>query len=295
MSERSVHVWVFGEVLFDIFPSGEKVLGGAPFNVAWHLQALGDAPLFISRIGEDDEGEKIKDAMADWQMNAAGLQVDRLRPSGRVQVQFENGEPGYRIIADCAYDFIEADQLPEPLPGQGILYHGTLALRQPVSRGALARLRKREGLDLFIDVNLRSPWWQESLVKEWIGQARWVKLNEDELRQLGFTDPDINKAAADLVEEFSLEQLILTRGRAGALVCTGGGGIHQATPPISTEVVDTVGAGDAFAAVYLHGLLNRWTIAETLASAQVFAGMVVGLRGALSRDRNFYRRFLDSL
>jgi len=295
MSEKSIQVWVFGEVLFDIFPSGEKVLGGAPFNVAWHLQALGDAPLFISRIGDDGEGAQIKGAMASWRMNAAGLQVDRLHPSGRVQVRFENGEPGYRIIADCAYDFIEADQLPKPLPDKGILYHGTLALRQPVSRRALASLREREGLDLFIDVNLRSPWWQEDLVREWMGRARWVKLNEDELRRLGFAAADITQAAADLAGEFALDQVILTRGRAGALVCTGEGAVHQATPPMATEVVDTVGAGDAFAAVYLHGLLNRWSIAETLAAAQLFAAMVVGLRGALSREPGFYRRFLDNL
>ena len=49
-------VLVFGEALFDCFPGGEQVLGGAPFNVAWHLQALGDQPIFISRIGNDRLG-----------------------------------------------------------------------------------------------------------------------------------------------------------------------------------------------------------------------------------------------
>ncbi len=295
MTDGTVHICVFGEVLFDIFPNGEKVLGGAPFNVAWHLQALADAPLFVSRIGDDDEGEAIRRAMDHWQMNLAGLQLDPVRPSGRVQVRFADGEPAYDIIADCAYDFIAAEQLPGALPGQGILYHGTLALRQSVSRLALDRLKESTELDIFIDVNLRSPWWQASTVKEWIAQARWVKLNEDELRLLGFTDTDITRAAADLVGEFDLEQLILTRGKAGALVCSRGGAVHEATLPVAAKVVDTVGAGDAFAAVYLHGLLNRWPIVKTLNAAQTFAGMVVGLRGAISRDPAFYQKFLDRL
>ena len=100
-------VWVFGEVLFDHFPDGTRVLGGAPFNVAWHLQAFGQAPWFVSRVGADPEGAAVREAMRDWGMDTGGLQLDPRYPTGRVSVRFADGEPTYDIVRPCAYDAIE--------------------------------------------------------------------------------------------------------------------------------------------------------------------------------------------
>ena len=86
-------ITIFGEVLFDRFPDGSSVLGGAPFNVAWHLQAFGQRPLFISRIGRDRLGDTIRSAMQSWQMDVLGLQQDEIYPTGTVQVAIEQGEP----------------------------------------------------------------------------------------------------------------------------------------------------------------------------------------------------------
>ena len=93
---------IFGEVLYDHFPDGQRVLGGAPFNVAWHLQAFGEAPLLLSRVGADPEGESVRRAMRDWGMDDAGLGTDPERPTGRVSVVFEGGEPRYDIVPGCA-------------------------------------------------------------------------------------------------------------------------------------------------------------------------------------------------
>lgn len=98
---------IFGEVLFDCFPDGKRVLGGAPFNVAWHCQAFGMKPLLISRVGNDTPGEEIQQAMADWGMTTAGLQLDLQHPSGVVDVQFVEGEPVYSIVENSAWDFID--------------------------------------------------------------------------------------------------------------------------------------------------------------------------------------------
>ena len=102
-------ICIFGEVLFDHFPDGTRVLGGAPFNVAWHLQAFGQSPHFISRVGNDSAGEAIRNAMHEWGMDTRGLQTDPARPTGRVEVSFVDGEPTYDIVHPCAYDAIEAD------------------------------------------------------------------------------------------------------------------------------------------------------------------------------------------
>lgn len=281
---------IFGEVLFDCFPTGERILGGAPFNVAWNLQALGDRPHFLSAVGDDALGREILQAMESWGMERSGVQIDRDHPTGRVEVQIIDQEPHYTIIPDCAYDFIETDAIAPLTPGS-LLYHGTLALRCSVSRSALTRLAQQPGVAIFLDVNLRAPWWKPREVFEWLRQARWVKLNQDELRRLGFEATDLRQAMTQMQQQFQLEQVILTRGAAGTLVCTAGGEFHAAAPEPLDRFVDTVGAGDAFTAIYIHGLRAGWSIPRTLEVAQRFAGKVIGLRGATTTDPEFYRDF----
>jgi fructokinase len=67
---------VLGEALFDCFAEGSQVLRGAPFNVAWHLQAFGEAPLLVSRVGNDEPGRRIIATMDRLGMSADGLQTD---------------------------------------------------------------------------------------------------------------------------------------------------------------------------------------------------------------------------
>lgn len=281
---------IFGEVLFDCFPTGERILGGAPFNVAWHLQALGDRPHFLSAVGDDALGREILQAMESWGMERSGVQIDRDHPSGQVEVKIIDHEPHYTIIPDCAYDFIDAEKLPRLAPGS-LLYHGTLALRSAVARSALHQLAQQPGVAIFLDVNLRAPWWQPEEVFHWLQQARWVKLNQDELRLLGFDSDDLRQAMTQLQQRFQLEQVILTRGEAGTSVCTAGGEFHAAAAEQLGRFVDTVGAGDAFTAIYIHGLRAGWSIPRTLEVAQRFAGKVIGLRGATTTDPEFYRDF----
>ena len=81
---------IFGEVLFDRFPDGSTVLGGAPFNVAWNLKALGLDPLLVSRVGRDDLGADILAAMSEWGLDTAGVQTDAGHPTGTVEVTLED-------------------------------------------------------------------------------------------------------------------------------------------------------------------------------------------------------------
>ncbi len=287
-------LYVFGEVLFDCFPTGEQILGGAPFNVAWHLQALGDRPLFISRIGNDARGNEILAAMRAWGMERNALQMDELHPTGRVEVRIVDNEPSYDIVADSAYDFIAAAELPGQ-SGGGLLYHGTLALRNPIAMEAFSAFSSNKALKVFLDVNLRSPWWEKERVHSLLHRAHWAKMNEHELRLLtGLTTPLQDQMAA-LQEQCGLEQLIVTQGARGALVRAVSGEIYSFKPEVADRFVDTVGAGDAFSAVYIHGLRSRWPIAEIGNRAQAFASKVISLRGATTTNFAFYRTFKDSL
>jgi len=286
-------IHIFGEVLFDHFPDRSRVLGGAPFNVAWHLQAFGQSPRLISRIGNDPEGREIVQSMRDWGMRTDALQTDPSRPTGRVQVSITDGEPHYEIVSACAYDFIDQNTLAGQ-SSQGILYHGSLAIRNATSRAALQTAKIGHRGKIFIDVNLRPPWWEYDTLLPLLHDADWVKLNEAELLTLCPGHTDLETAARAFLAEFDLETLFVTRGAQGALAYDRRHRLIPVKPPISTAVIDTVGAGDAFAAILLWGLSAQWPLPTTLERAQDFASALVGKRGATVTDENFYRAFCQS-
>lgn len=290
MTNKSMQI--FGEVLFDHFPDGSCVLGGAPFNVAWHLQAFGQNPCFISRIGRDQTGEAVREAMQDWQMDSSGLQRDIEYPTGVVQVSIEHGEPSYLIVPEQAYDFIDAQQLPGT-QDQGLLYHGTLALRNSVSRQALAALKKQHRGSIFMDVNLRAPWWHKDQVLALADEADWVKLNHHELQALHTAPDDLTSAMQQFLQTHDLQGLVVTRGTEGAIAVNAAGQTASVAPIQSLTVVDTVGAGDAFAAVLLLGIHLDWPLQQTLERAQCLASALVGRRGATVHDLDFYRPFVS--
>jgi fructokinase len=283
---------IFGEVLFDCFPGEEAVIGGAPFNVAWHLQAFGLSPLMISSIGEDELGERVRDAMSGWQMDTRGLQTDNGHPTGSVKIAIIDGEPHYTIVEHRAYDHIDRARLPA-IDAASVLYHGTLALRNRPSRKALEDLRN--GLDamVLLDVNLRDPWWCKKDVLTCVAAADWVKLNEDELKLLGGDNATGHLSRAQrFLQRHDLTGLIVTLGEKGAFACTAQGGFAEVEPAGLSEVVDTVGAGDAFTSVLILGLSREWPLALTLQRAQDFAGRVVSQRGATIHERELYAEVL---
>lgn len=285
-------IHIFGEVLFDHFSDGSRVLGGAPFNVAWHLQAFGQSPCFISRIGDDLPGHEISELMSAWGMSLEALQTDLEHPTGSVRVIIRDGEPHYDILADCAYDFIASELLDEK-PTQGILYHGSLAVRNRVAQAALQTIKARHQGKIFIDVNLRPPWWEKGALLELLQDADWVKLNESELAELCPRYKGLENAMRAFCTQFDLDVLIVTRGANGAIAWDRRQNSVTATPPPRATVVDTVGAGDAFSSILLLGLSRSWPIEITLERAQAFASAVVGRRGATVSDKGFYRKFTE--
>jgi fructokinase len=282
---------IYGEVLFDHFPDGSIVLGGAPFNVAWHLQAFGLAPLFISRVGNDPLGHQIKDRMQAWGMDSSGLQLDSSHPTGTVDVQIEHGEPSFDIVENCAYDFIESSALP-PLPQQGHLYHGTLAIRNDPSARTLHNIKDNHCYQIFVDINLRPPWWNMECINTALTDSHWAKLNEDELRKIApedGRDEDVEQLAGNLLSDFALEGAIITQGAEGAFALTASREKFSITPQMSKSVVDTVGAGDAFSSIILLGNMRGWPLPLTLERAQQFASQVVTIRGATINNSEFYQ------
>jgi fructokinase len=259
---------IFGEVLYDCFPDGQAILGGAPFNVAWHLQGFGLAPLFISRVGDDPLGHRVRDAMHRHGMDTSGLQLDSSHPTGKVTITLSGKDHSFEI-------------------------HGSLAARSPVSAQTLAFLRARYTSRRLVDVNLRSPWWEDKQVLDLIDAAWLAKLNDEELLRLVPGEKDDATRMQRLIGDARLQLLVVTRGAAGAELLTSGGDRFRVTPDPVAGVVDTVGAGDALTSVLMLGVLQGWPYREILERSQAFASVIVGCRGAIVEDPGFYQPFID--
>ena len=281
---------LFGEVLFDCFEDDSRVLGGAPFNVAWHLQAFGCNPTLISRVGNDDMGKEILVRMQQWGMSTSGIQLDNDHPTGEVKIELENGEPTFDIISQRAWDYIDEQTLPDLTPS--LIYHGSLGLRDDVSRTAFARLLERNpSAPLFLDVNLRPPWWNQHEVETLLAKATWLKINDQELVALEKGGRTLREKAKRIIKRNAIKQIIVTQGEQGAFSLQADDTYHEVKPSGSVQVVDTVGAGDAFAAVSILGMINHWDTPKTLQRAQQFASKIVSQRGAISDKLALYRSF----
>ena len=317
MSETPAAI-IVGEVLWDCFceqDGGRRILGGAPLNVAWNLAGLGVDPLFISAVGDDELGHEILQQMRDFGMTTAGIAVLSGVATGTVTVTLENGELRYEIVKNVAWDQIPAtdhylsELISERMASAhrsgipAIVYHGSLACRDERSRSTIIELRDNLVGDpiranVFFDVNLRAPHYNRATLDTLRRSASFIKLNLDELGVLtDEIDGDATqrtmaagKAFEQEPEAAPLSGLLVTLGAEGALCYTPGCSepLRVTSPPPAT-LTDPVGAGDAFAAVVIHGILSGRPFTNSLHDAVAFASKVCGLAGATCHDPLFYQ------
>jgi fructokinase len=271
-------VLVLGEALVDEFHDG-AVAGGAPFNVARSLAGLGVPVRFVSRIAVDDAaGRLVLESARRFGLAVDEMQRDASHATGRVSVHEEGGTHRFEIHANAAWDHIQ----PPLASAAGSVYFGSLAQRHPVSRSALrATVKRCAGLRL-LDLNLRPGTDIPALAAESLMLADWVKLNEDELGcLLGWFEPTLPA----LMARFVLQRLVLTRGAAGCALYGEQGQLLAEAPGVpQPDLVDSVGAGDAFTAMLLGGLTLGRELPDTLALANRYAAMICGVRGPLPAD-----------
>ena len=301
-SQVNKPVVLFGEVLFDCFAERE-IPGGAPFNVAHHLLGLGREqgvfPVLISRVGDDERGRRLLAIIQRAGLTVQGIQQDSEHATGAVLVTEQPGGHRFDIPVDQAWDFIEADTRVADITGDPQWrYFGTLAQRAG-SHAALRSMMEPANVRGFLDVNLRDPWIREDVLRWSLQHAEVVKVSEEELLRMaewfGYASDTPMKLGERLIEDFSIKQLLVTNGEQGAwrLSASGEYAHTSNTARDITPVIDTVGAGDAFAAVYLLGLILDWPIQQTLDRAHAFAVQICGLRGAIPAHQDFYEPFIS--
>jgi fructokinase len=273
-----------GEVLWDLLPSGPQ-LGGAPANFACHAHALGARACIVTRVGNDDFGRAIRHRFEEQDIAQGTMQVDDDAPTGTVTVALSHqGIPNYLIHENVAWDrlAVTASAL-NAIRGADAVCFGTLAQRSEPSRSSIQRLvaaAPATALRVF-DVNLRQKYFSDEVIEQSLRLANVLKLNDGELPVLSklFSLAGSTRQQIELLaQQFSLQLVALTRGPAGSLLFKAGQ--WSDCPSVPIEVVDTVGAGDAFTAAMVMGLLRKMELDEINDLADEVARYVCSCAGA---------------
>ena len=171
----------------------------------------------------------------------------------------------------------------EAVSGADAVCFGSLAQRTKTVREVIAVLlaNTRPGTLRIFDVNVRPPFVDEAVIAESLVHANALKLNEHELpilaEMFGLDGPSAVQLSA-LADRFSLRLVALTRGGEGSLLFANGEWSEQAGLP--SQVLDTVGAGDAFTAALTLGFLKGWPLDKINRHANAVAAFVCSRSGA---------------
>jgi fructokinase len=270
----------YGEILWDLLPTGE-VPGGAPMNVAYHLNKLGHSPAVITRIGMDERGNKLIGLLEGKNISTAFVQLDKILPTGIVYATpNEHNEMEYDIVAPVAWDVIEwNDDLPGLFNDENYFVYGSLIARNMTSRDTLFRLLEA-AKNKVLDINLRPPHYDSKLLHELLSKANIAKLNAAELNFISSwfgnyssTEDKMNV----LLDEFRLGTVIVTKGGDGAMINIAGKVYSH--PGFKVVVQDTVGSGDSFLAAIISGFIEKREPSNILEFACAVGALVTSKKG----------------
>lgn len=285
----------FGEVLWDVFPSG-KVAGGAPMNMAYHAKSLGCDVQMISAVGNDDLGKELITFLENKGIPTDLIQTNYTFPTSTVQVTLnERGSASYHIAQPVAWDFIYPDEARITAVEQAdILLFGSLVCRDQYSRKTLFELIEKAQKTVF-DVNLRAPFYSQSLLESLLEKSDVVKVNDEELDIITQWYGVKENVAAQMelvMNKFNIKTLVMTKGKHGAFCRHKNELVSQTSFPV--EVTDTVGAGDAFLGAFITYMLYGKSWQECLEIACATGALVATKSGGTPKiNEQMVKDFLE--
>ena len=265
-----------GELLWDDLPSGRQ-LGGAPGNFAFHAMQAGCKSYVISAIGKDELGTELKHVISDLGLSNKYVQENEF-PTSTVTVELDKkGNPGFTIHENVAWDHIRWNKdMGELAKELDAVCFGSLAQRNPESEHSIKSFlnaTKPDCLKVF-DINLRQKYFNKEIIFNSLYLSDILKLNEDELPvvagYLGLKGTP-EKQLDQILRHFSLKYIVYTMGSRGSIIKNAEESSYTKVPKV--QVADTVGAGDAFTAIFITGILKGIPVTETHRKATEFAAL----------------------
>lgn len=273
-----------GEVLWDMLPEGRKI-GGAPVNFAYHAGQFGIDTMAVSAIGNDKLGEDTIAEMNGKHLNHIFPSVPY--PTGSVQVSLdEKGVPAYDIKENVAWDNIPfTNEIESVARSCRAVCFGSLAQRNAVSRNTIRKFIEStpSGCIRIFDINLRQNFYTSNVIRDSLEHCNILKINDEEImlvsRMFNYDSSNIENVCRTIMEDFSLEMVILTCGTKGSYIFTKGGVSFMPTPKVN--VADTVGAGDSLTGSFCAAILRGLPVAEAHKKAVEVSAYVCTQNGAM--------------
>ena len=282
-----------GEVLWDLFPDGER-FGGAPANFACHAAIQGADVTMLSAVGDDKNGHDAIGILSAYGIDVSLMQIIPDAPTGTVGVALDNnGKPTFVIHQGSAWDrLVWNDAIASRIATVDAIYFGTLGQRDPVSRATIREAVETAalaGIPRVLDINLRPPFFDAEMIRNSVQLASILKLSDDELVEVcsacSISETSRpNVMLQGLLEFGKLDIVVLTRGKDGAMLVTPDDTVTQ--NGISANVIDTVGAGDAFTAAFLVGELRGYPHDQNLRKSCDVAAATCAHPGAVPEARS---------
>ncbi|TDN87424.1 fructokinase [Salegentibacter sp. 24] len=272
----------FGEILYDIFTDMERI-GGAPLNVASRLSELGISTEMISKVGDDEKGEKLISYLKSKNIKTENITRDPQYPTGVVNVTLSaSGSATYEIKHPVAWDKIQVSEaMKNSVHKADAFIFGSLVCRDEISRKALFELLPKAKYRIF-DINLRTPYYNKEVLLKLMDHADFIKFNDDELfeiaQMIGSPYNSIEQNLQYLSEKTNTETICVTKGRHGAVLLKDNKRYYNSG--FKVKVKDTVGAGDSFLASLIAGMLKGEELQKTLDFACAVGALVAGEEGA---------------
>ena len=288
-------VLIAGSLLVDYYLQSQKRYpGGGSFNTAWHLQHLEPGSVdFVTRLGKDEAGNWLIDFANSQGFPTEGIKQDKRFSTAENQVVLDRlGVPQYTFpVREPASVHLQLSDFSD-LQSYNLFMPSTALLQSPVSYPVLRQLMEKlpSKTHIFWDMNLRKGRGSDEFIPQMLAKTHILKLNSEELSYLRerfdfkgtYTD-----SLRQIKEQFGVLQVFLTSG-AEISYAISHDGVLYTEKALKIDCLDSVGAGDAFSAVILQGLLRRWTIPSILKKANFLAAKVCQIRGAIPLDANFY-------
>ena len=258
----------YGEIIFDLI-EGRPFLGGAPLNFAWFVNQLGGQATLFSAVGNDAMGleaiSRIEGYGIENHINFSN------QPTGTAVV---NSDGKFDISYPAAWSEVAAPKLVDG--SYDLLYFGTLAQMNPFNYSQIVNLVENSVTNVFIDLNLRYPFYSKELISDSLEMANIVKVNMEEWREIellfSIGDPFV------FMDRFKLTHFAITMGPEGAIFFCDGQEFRY--KPQKIIEVDPTGAGDAFSAGFVMGILSGVPEMEILKVACEAGASVAANEGA---------------
>lgn len=270
-----------GEILWDLLPDGKKA-GGAPINFVYHSSQLGADSFAISAVGNDVLGDELMEEVKRIKINHLIERIDY--PTGTAEVELKNGIPKFTITEGVAWDYIPITaQMEAVVKKADAICFGTLAQRSAVSQHTILKLLSITPKDSLriLDINLRQHYYNLDTIERSLSLSNVLKVNDEEfvvLRSLFSSNGSEEETCRLFIGKFNLKMMILTAGADYSAIYTSGEISRIDTPNV--DVVDTVGAGDAFTGALASSLIAGKTIKEAHRFAVETAAFVCTKAGA---------------